>query len=159
MPRSITRPQVGSIVWYFSAATGVPPQAAIVAQVVDKTHFNLAVISPAGAVSAQANVEFVDPSLRATAAWCTWPRIEMFLAGDYPEIPPRPLAAALPSTRMAPLAAAAGGEKEEKEEKEDKDEEDEDEQEEKPAERAPAAPPVQRRPPPRPSPPPHERRR
>jgi hypothetical protein len=57
MPRSITAPQTGSMVWYFSAA-GVAPQAAIVTQTIDAAHFNLFVLSQAGVGSAVLNVNY-----------------------------------------------------------------------------------------------------
>lgn len=57
MPRSITAPQTGSIVWYFSAA-GVAPQAAIVTQTIDAAHFNLFVLSQVGVSSAVLNVNY-----------------------------------------------------------------------------------------------------
>jgi hypothetical protein len=55
MPRSITAPQTGSIVWYFSAA-GAAPQAAIVTRTIDAAHFNLFVLSQAAVGSAVLNV-------------------------------------------------------------------------------------------------------
>jgi hypothetical protein len=57
MPRSITAPQTGSIVWYFSAA-GAAPQAAIVTQTIDAAHFNLFVLSQVGVGSAVLNVNY-----------------------------------------------------------------------------------------------------
>ena len=51
MPRSITAPQTGSMVWYFSAP-GALPQAAIVTQTIDAAHFNLFVLSNVGVGSA-----------------------------------------------------------------------------------------------------------
>lgn len=72
MPRSITRPQTGSIVWYFSAATGVAQQAAVVTQTVDPFHFNLFVLSGAAVGSAVLNVAYneapVAPGQSVTAA-------------------------------------------------------------------------------------------
>jgi hypothetical protein len=57
MPRSITTPQTGSIVWYFSGP-GVPPLAAIVTQTIDAAHFNLFVLSQVGVGSAILNVNY-----------------------------------------------------------------------------------------------------
>jgi hypothetical protein len=57
MPRSITAPQTGSMVWYFSAA-GAPPLAAIVTQTIDAAHFNLFVLSQVGVGSAILNVNY-----------------------------------------------------------------------------------------------------
>jgi hypothetical protein len=57
MPRSITAPQTGSMVWYFSGP-GVPPQAAIVTQTIDAAHFNLYVLSQVGVPTAILDVLF-----------------------------------------------------------------------------------------------------
>ena len=44
MPRSMTTPITGQIVWYFAATSGGPPKAAIVTRTVDALHFDLYVL-------------------------------------------------------------------------------------------------------------------
>jgi hypothetical protein len=86
MPRSITRPQVGSMVWYYAAPTAVNPQAAIVLGVVDKTHLALTWFAAAdGAATFAGNVLYTDGSVKVTSgAWCTYMRINAFTAGTSP---------------------------------------------------------------------------
>jgi hypothetical protein len=85
MPRSITRPQTGNIVWYFATATGAQPNAALVVGVVDRTHFNLAVFSPVdGTMTFAGNVVLYDGSVRPATAFCTWMRINQFVSGTSP---------------------------------------------------------------------------
>jgi hypothetical protein len=71
MPRSITRPQKGSIVWYFATPTSVA-NAALVTKFIDEQHFNLAVWDESGVVSQAAGVRFVEAgqgvTLSVTAA-------------------------------------------------------------------------------------------
>ena len=90
MPRSITRPLVGSIVWYYSAPTAVPPMAAMVTQVVDSTHLNLFVWNldgtlTGGVAGAKPNVPFVGQGVRVTVGeFCTYIRVNQFIAGSSP---------------------------------------------------------------------------
>ena len=85
MPRSITRPQTGSTVWYF-ATPGAAVQAAMVTKKVDNTHMNLSVFPVAGGPAvAQAGVLFVDAGTRpASGAFCTYMRVNEPLLGAYP---------------------------------------------------------------------------
>ena len=95
MPRSLTRPQVGTVVWYFAAA---PPVAGpLVAQVMAAVTtagtgvfsppptFDLAVMAAADAVVTKvAAVPFHYGTRPTTGAWCTMPRVNTPLAGVWP---------------------------------------------------------------------------
>jgi hypothetical protein len=89
MARSATRPIVGGIVWYFTAAPpSALPQAALVVAVTTPAGsgfgvgvgpvLTLAVWDAAGAMTAVAGVPFHYGTRPATSIpWCTMPRVYM----------------------------------------------------------------------------------
>jgi hypothetical protein len=74
MPRSLTTPITGQIMWYFSAASGTPPKAAIVTRTVDAAHFDLYVLDSVPATPTAAFVKAVlynltgQPALQSVAS-------------------------------------------------------------------------------------------
>lgn len=95
MPRSLTRPQVGTVVWYFAAAPPVagPLSATVLRQVATAgtgvgsppPTFDLAVSAVAdGTVSFVAAVPFHYGTRPTTGAWCTMPRVNTPAAGVWP---------------------------------------------------------------------------
>jgi hypothetical protein len=95
MPRTLTRPQVGNIIWYFAAAPPVagPLPATVLRQVATAgtgvgsppPTFDLAVSAVAdGTVSFVAAVPFYYGTRPTTGAWCTMPRINTPAAGVWP---------------------------------------------------------------------------
>lgn len=87
MPRSLTRPITGQIVWYYTAAPpSAPPLAAIVCGTIDRTHFNLWVLNADGTLlGAKPNVVYHHLTRPAASAeWCTMPRINENAAGKWP---------------------------------------------------------------------------
>lgn len=79
MPRSMTTPVVGSMLRYYANAGAATPQAAIVVNVPDGTHFDLFVLSAAGVGSAVLGVLFCDRSFRPSTAFCEamWTNIRL----------------------------------------------------------------------------------
>ena len=88
MARSLTRPIVGSDVWYYGAAPPVAlPQAAKVVAVTTPAGsgfgvgvgpvLTLAVWDAAGAMTAVAAVPFHYGTRPTSGAWCTMPRVNM----------------------------------------------------------------------------------
>lgn len=95
MPRSIKAPQTGSMVWYYSAPTGVAPIPAIVLSGVDAAHFNLFVfdgtLAATGGVAIGKPVNgvlFTQQQTVASGAWCTYMRVNEFIAGTSPDTSP-----------------------------------------------------------------------
>jgi hypothetical protein len=109
MPRSATRPQVGSLVWYFAAS---PPAAkAQVAMVVNTATpqgsegvggpgpiLDLCLFTPAGTTAPALGVPFFYGSRPAAGAnpWCTMMRVNEPASGQWPSN----------QTLEAPVAAA-----------------------------------------------------
>lgn len=77
MPRSIKRPQTGSIVWYYGAAPPVGgPNAALVVNTVSPTLLGLMVFDRANGIGTYvASVPYHDGSRPASGAWCTHIRV------------------------------------------------------------------------------------
>lgn len=86
MPRSLTRPETGQIVWYYAASPPtVGPLAALVTATVDRTHFNLAVFAAdASAMTAALNVPFHYGTRPVSGAWCTMMRVNENAPGAWP---------------------------------------------------------------------------
>lgn len=86
MPRSLTRPQTGQVVWYYAAAPPVgQPNAALVVNTVDKSTFGLAVFDRAtGVASYVPSVPFHYGTRPASGAWCTMMRVNEPAAGMWP---------------------------------------------------------------------------
>lgn len=99
MPRSLTRPQTGTVVWYFAAAppVAVPLMASVIAAVTTAgagvgsppPTFDLAVYDPAAAAGAGATakvaaVPFHYGTRPSSGAWCTMPRVNTPAAGQWP---------------------------------------------------------------------------
>lgn len=89
MPRSIKRPQIGQIVWYYASApvTGVMmPSAAMVVNTVNRTTFGLTVFDrAAGTTSYVASVPYHDGTRPASGAWCTHMRPQEPASGTWPK--------------------------------------------------------------------------
>ena len=88
MPRSIKRPQTGSIVWYYADATNIAaPLPAMVIKTIDRTHFDLAVFAAAGnALTAALNTLYYEQAPRpTTGAFCTYQRVYENAAGKWPK--------------------------------------------------------------------------
>lgn len=88
MPRSIKRPEVGSILWYYADATNITaPVPAMVIKTIDRTHFDLAVFAAAGnALTAALNTLYFEQSPRpASGAFCTYARVVENPAGQWPK--------------------------------------------------------------------------
>ena len=91
MPRSILRPQVGSIVWYYADVTNMTaPVPAMVIKTIDRTHFDLAVFAAAGnALTAALNTLYFEQAPRpSTGAACTYIRTQENVAGTWPKMYP-----------------------------------------------------------------------
>jgi hypothetical protein len=75
----MTTPVVGSVLRYYANATSATPQAAIVVNVPDGTHFDLFVLSAAGVGSAVLGVLFCDRSFKPSTAFCEamWTNIRL----------------------------------------------------------------------------------
>jgi len=98
MPRSLSRPQVGTIVWYYAASPpGAAPLAAMVVNVPTPAGsgfgiplpgagptLDLTVFAAAGTTSAVLGVPFYYGTRPASGAWCTMPRVNQNLAGAWP---------------------------------------------------------------------------
>lgn len=87
MPRSIKRPQTGSIVWYYAAAPPTTvPQAAMVIKTVNKTTFDLALFAATGdGLTAALATPFYEGGTRpASGAWCTNVRVNENAANQWP---------------------------------------------------------------------------
>jgi hypothetical protein len=86
MGRSITRPQRGSIVWYYAASPPAGlPTVAIVINTIDKTHFDLALINSTDAtILFGGNVPFYYGTRPATGPWCTPVRVNEPASGAWP---------------------------------------------------------------------------
>lgn len=87
MPRSIKRPQTGSIVWYYAAAPPVGlPNAAMVVNTVSPTSFGLTVFDrAAGTTSYVPAVPYHDGTRPASGAWCTHMRVQEPASGTWPK--------------------------------------------------------------------------
>lgn len=78
MPRSVTRPQTGQMLWYYAGPGRGVPQAAQVIRVVDGSHVDLAVTGAAGAPVPQAGVYFPGRGVRVlSGAWCEVPLVNV----------------------------------------------------------------------------------
>ena len=110
MPRTWTRPQTGTPVWYYAAA---PPAAAALHAIVvalntgagsgvgsppqtfDLTVYDPAAAAGAGAWSKVTNVPFHYGTRPTSGAWCTMPRINTPAVGAWPSAMEGPLEFAL----------------------------------------------------------------
>lgn len=85
MPRTLTRPQVGQVVWYFAASPpGTKPLAAMVVNTDSPTMFDLTVFAADGTTAPALNVPFHYGTRPTTGAWCTMRRVEENAAGKWP---------------------------------------------------------------------------
>jgi len=100
MPRTLTRPIVGTPVWYYSAAppTGLSPLPATVValnvgagsgvfsppQTFDLEIYDPAAAAGAGAVSKVLAVPFHYGTRPTSGAWCTMPRVNTPAVGAWP---------------------------------------------------------------------------
>ena len=101
MPRSLTRPQTGTVVWYFAAAPPVlaPSAAIVIAQVATAGQgvgsppptFDLFVIAADGTTSKVAAVPFHYGTRPTSGAWCTMPRVNTPPATVWPSLEEGPL--------------------------------------------------------------------
>jgi hypothetical protein len=107
MPRSILRPQVGSVVWYYANVTPPAPLPAMVVHTVDRTHFDLCVFNADGATFTPAlNTPYYDAGSRpAAGAWCTYMRTQENVANTWPKMYPN--TAPLGVGGVSPLALEA----------------------------------------------------
>jgi hypothetical protein len=90
MPRSIKRPQTGSIVWFYANANPPIPTAALVIKSrtdVDRFTFDLVTFDPVtGASAATLGVKYYDGGTRpASGQWCTHMRVQENLANQWPK--------------------------------------------------------------------------
>jgi hypothetical protein len=96
MPRTLTRPVTGQIVWYFAAAppATAPIAALVIASVATNVSlgvggppptYNLATFDPTtGAITAAAAVPFHYGTRPVSGAWCTMMRINEPAPGSWP---------------------------------------------------------------------------
>ncbi|HET6926401.1 MAG TPA: hypothetical protein VFI48_06065 [Hyphomicrobiaceae bacterium] len=85
MPRSIKRPSLGQIVWYYPSVPPTVPSAAIVVNQATRTTFGLSIFDrAAGTVSYVAAVPYHDGTRPTTGAWCTHVRINEPATGVWP---------------------------------------------------------------------------
>jgi hypothetical protein len=86
MPRSLTRPQRGTIVWFYAAAPPVgKPSVAIVINSISKTNFDLAIFNSADAtISFGGNIPFHYGTRPTSGPWCTMPRVNEPASGAWP---------------------------------------------------------------------------
>jgi hypothetical protein len=120
MPRSLTRPQVGTVVWYYAAAPPVagPLPATVIAAVATAgtgigsppPTFDLFVIAIDGTTSKVAAVPFYYGTRPTTGAWCTMPRTFTPPAGVWPSQASEAGAALLQHGVANGSQAAAAGE-------------------------------------------------
>ena len=85
MPRSIKRPIIGQILWYYPSTPPTNPSAALVVNQSGPTAFGLWVFDRTnGAGSYVASVAFHDGTRPTTGAWCTQPRVYEPATGQWP---------------------------------------------------------------------------
>jgi hypothetical protein len=86
MPRSLTRPQRGTIVWFYAATPPVgKPSVAIVLNSISRTNFDLAIFNSADAtISFGGNIPFHHLTRPAAGPWCTMPRVNEPASGAWP---------------------------------------------------------------------------
>lgn len=86
MPRSIKRPQTGSIVWYYSAVPPGAPLAAIVVRTITRTQFDLCTFAADGTTAPALAVNYYEGGTRpTTGAWCTYMRVVENPATKWPK--------------------------------------------------------------------------
>ena len=86
MPRSITRPEVGTIVWYYAAnPPTTTPVAAMVVGTVNRTTFDLITFIATGNTAPALAVPYYHLGRPSGAgSWCTMPRVNENAAGKWP---------------------------------------------------------------------------
>jgi hypothetical protein len=86
MPRSLTRPQVGTVVWYYAAnPPTTTPVAAMVVGTVNRTTFDLITFIATGNTAPALAVPYYHLGRPTGAgAWCTMPRVNENVAGKFP---------------------------------------------------------------------------
>lgn len=87
MPRSIKRPHLGQIVWYWPSVPPTNPSAALVVNQPSRTTFGLYVFDRAnGAPTYVAAVPYYDGASRpSSGAWCTHMRVVEPGTGIWPK--------------------------------------------------------------------------
>lgn len=86
MPRSIKRPIIGQIVWYYPSVPPTNPSAALVVNQPSRTTFGLTVFDrAAGTTSYVAGVPYHDGTRPASGAWCTHMRVVEPPSGVWPK--------------------------------------------------------------------------